>query len=341
MDSLPEQVYDDLTKLAAAICNTPIALITLLDDHRQWFKANVGLQGSETARSVAFCTHAILKPNDIMIVEDATLDDRFASNPLVTSDPNIRFYAGAPLVTPTGDALGTLCVIDREPRKLTGVQSEALRILSRAIIAQLELRRSIATLEDAVLEQERSLDLMHEYQRQMDAVRIDLETQAITDVLTGTKNRRAFDVTIRDQFLRAQGNATTCALLLIDIDEFKELNDRCGHPAGDVTLRAVADLLQSALRTSDFLFRYGGDEFAAILPDTTLNGAFAIGERLRRTVQQASWTRCAITISVGVGVIDATITSSMDLLHAADDALRAAKQCGRNRVSTVDGGRHL
>ena len=128
MDSLPEHAYDDFVKLASAICNTPIALITLLDDHRQWFKATVGMNASETPRSQAFCAHAIMNPAEVMTVQDATQDDRFASNPLVTGDPNIRFYAGAPLVAPTGEALGTLCVIDSEPRELTAPQLEALQV---------------------------------------------------------------------------------------------------------------------------------------------------------------------------------------------------------------------
>jgi GAF domain-containing protein len=108
LDSLPEQAYDDFAKLASAICGTPIALITLLDDHRQWFKANVGLGVSETPRSQAFCAHAIMDPGVVMTVEDATLDHRFAANPLVTGDPGIRFYAGAPLVAPTGDSVSSI-----------------------------------------------------------------------------------------------------------------------------------------------------------------------------------------------------------------------------------------
>ena len=108
LDSLPEQAYDDFAKLASAICGTPIALVTLVDDDRQWFKANVGLDIDETPRSQAFCAHAIMDPASVMTVEDATTDQRFAANPLVTGDPGIRFYAGAPLVAPTGEALGTI-----------------------------------------------------------------------------------------------------------------------------------------------------------------------------------------------------------------------------------------
>lgn len=333
LDSLPEQAYDDLTILASAICDTPIALITLLDEDRQWFKGNVGLEASETPRSIAFCSHAIMNPEEVMVVEDAEVDDRFAANPLVTGDPHIRFYAGAPLVTPTGESLGTICVIDREPRKLTAVQSEALKILSRAVIAQLELRRSIATLEQAVLEQEHHVALMREYQQNMERVRADLESQSRTDALTGIRNRRSFDIQLEEECERAQNGHTPCSLVLIDTDQFKEINDRFGHPAGDETLRAVALLLQSALRSDDVLCRYGGDEFGAILPGTTATAAFIIAERCRRTIERAAWPRRAVTVSLGVASTDATITSAPDLLDAADYALRDAKQTGRNRVS--------
>ncbi len=334
LDSLPEQAYDDLTRLASAICNTPIALITLLDDHRQWFKARVGMETTETPRSIAFCSHAILDPDSVMVIEDAGLDVRFAANPLVTGDPNIRFYAGAPLITPTGEALGTICVIDRVPRTLTEAQSEALRILSREVIAHLELRRSIATLEQAVLEQEQYVEIMHGYQRDLEKVRATLEAESGTDGLTGVQNRRSFDLKLDEECQRAKRHHTACSLLLIDIDQFKEINDRFGHPAGDETLRDVATLLQSALRSGDSLFRYGGDEFGAILPATTSEGAFVIGERMRRTVQSApaSTTR-PVTLSIGVGSVDDDITSPMDLLEAADYALRYAKRQGRNRVS--------
>jgi len=333
MDTLPEQAYDDFAKLAALICHTPIALITLLDDHRQWFKARVGMETSETPREQAFCAHAIMNPDEVMIVKDATRDERFANNPLVTSDPNICFYAGVPLVTPTGEALGTICVIDNKPREITPNQLEALKVLSREVIVQLELRRSIATLEQSVLEQDKYVEQLQEHQRDMDKVRSELETQSITDALTGISNRRAFDAKLEEEFLRAIRYKLACSLVMIDVDRFKQYNDAFGHPAGDEVLKAVATLLKSDIRVHDHLARYGGEEFAIILPNTDLKGALVMGERFRRTIERAVWKHRNITISVGVACIHAELQTPTELLRASDHALYHAKQNGRNRVS--------
>ncbi|GAA0501058.1 sensor histidine kinase [Paractinoplanes deccanensis] len=145
LDSAPEQDFDDIVALASNVCGTPMSLVSLVDTDRQWFKARVGTEATETDREVSFCAHAILG-RDLLVVPDATKDSRFADNPTVTAGDGIRFYAGAPLVTTDGYALGTLCVIDNEPRSLDVEQLQALRALARQVTSQMELRRHAIAL---------------------------------------------------------------------------------------------------------------------------------------------------------------------------------------------------
>jgi anti-sigma regulatory factor (Ser/Thr protein kinase) len=155
LDTEPEKAFDDLALLASQICDTPIALITLVDAERQWFKSRVGVSARETSRDIAICSHAI-RGRDVFIVPDALKDERFRDNPLVVSEPKLRFYTGAPLITSEGYALGTLCVLDMRPRTLNAKQLEALQALRRQVVAQLELRRNLYELERALSERDRA-----------------------------------------------------------------------------------------------------------------------------------------------------------------------------------------
>lgn len=340
LDTHPEQAYDDIVKLASYICGTPIALMSLVDTDRQWFKASVGLSVQQTPREHAFCAHAILDPDKVMVVPNALQDDRFAGNPLVTGEPSIRFYAGAPMVTPTGQVLGTICAIDRVPhQQVVTEQVEAMRALSRGAVAQMELWRSIKAVERSILDRERYVQQMEDYQRRMEESYLQLEAQSTTDGLTGAKNRRAFERRLDEEVGRARRYQSPLALVLLDVDGFKAYNDGFGHPAGDEVLRTIVRILQENAREPDVIARYGGDEFALLLPETGSAGGWVLAERFRRAIQRTAWPHRVITASLGLANLTSDNETGAELIARADQALYRAKQSGRNRVLAAPDGR--
>jgi len=303
LDTIEEQAYDDITYLASCICHAPIAAISLVDAQRQWFKSKMGLAAAEMSRDIAFCAHAILSPGEVMVVNDASYDRRFEGNPLVTTDPHARFYAGAPLVTGDGEALGTICVIDLVPRQMADEERMALQALSRQVMAQLELRRHV----------------------------VELDKLSNLDGLTGIYNRRALDLRLHEEYLRAERMHTPLSYLQIDVDLFKTYNDSYGHLAGDEALRAVAGLLRETARGYDFVARYGGEEFGVILPTTDGQSALDMAERLRMAIERAAWKHRPVTVSIGIAT-NTPERQAHGLLEQADQALYRAKQQGRNRA---------
>ncbi|CAG9216021.1 MULTISPECIES: sensor domain-containing diguanylate cyclase [Paraburkholderia] len=297
LDTPPEERFDRLTRLARRLFGVPIAAVTLVDSHRQWFKSHPGIDASETPRDVSFCSHAILD-DELFLVNDALLDVRFADNPLVTGDPNIRFYAGYPLTVDNGSRLGTLCLIDVKPRALDDEERVLLRDLAR------------------MAEQEIS------------AVQL-----ATTDELTGLSNRRGFEALAQHAIRLCKRAQKPASLLFFDLNGFKNINDVHGHAEGDRALIAFATVLQTALRDSDVIGRLGGDEFVVLLSDSDEEGTAQTIARLRHQLDvhnQSAQAPYQLHCSVGTATYAPDSSQSIDdLLAQADGAMYANKRSQR------------
>ncbi len=304
LDSLPEERFDRITRLAKRLFDVPIALVSLVDDDRQWFKSRIGLDASETPRDVSFCGHAILG-SDVFVVRDACADERFSDNPLVTGDPNVRFYAGCPLELGDGARVGTLCVIDQHARAFEDEDFEILRDLARMVEQELAALQLVST-----------------------------------DELTGLANRRGFTALAMQTLAICRRRNQAATLLYFDLDGFKGINDQLGHAEGDRALQQFADSLTVTLRGSDVVARLGGDEFAALLSHADADGAGAALLRLEEHVDAVNRDRPPahpIVYSVGtVTHVAGDGWEGIDVLLAAADAemYRDKRSRGADRTAT-------
>ena len=249
LDTDPEERFDRLTRMAQRVFGVSIALVSLVDENRQWFKSKVGLDACETGRDISFCGHAILG-SDIFVIEDALEDERFADNPLVTGEPKIRFYAGAPLRYLDGNKLGTLCIIDQEPRVMDEEDYTMLRDLAEMAEGELSAIQ-LATIDD----------------------------------LTKISNRRGFISLAQNSINLCARQGTPVSMVFLDLDKFKPINDQFGHAEGDHALIAFADLMRKSFRDSDVFARIGGDEFVVLLTNTKKDRAAEIVARFRGQVE--------------------------------------------------------
>jgi len=333
---LPEQAYDDIVALARLACGTSQAVMTFVDEERQWFKASEGIAGEETARSIAFCDVAIRKPDEVTVVNDASLHPVFRNYPQVTGPDHLRFYAGAPMVTPAGHALGTVCVVDTVPRELDSRQLDALRALARLAVQLLELRRGNLDAQRQLAERELITRDLLRYQRQLEAQNTELEVEASTDVLTGLLNRTGLERVRQDIAANSQPLDTPFSVAVLDIDFFKRINDTLGHAAGDGVLRIVGEEIARGVRGGDIAVRYGGEEFLVIMPNTSLAGARTVVERIRNDIASRAGLPMPVTVSAGLAMGVAGRDEPEAIFQRADQALYSAKRRGRNRVEVSE-----
>ena len=297
LDTPPEERFDRLTRLAKRLFDVPIALVSLVDANRQWFKSCQGLDATQTPRDISFCGHAILG-EDIMVVTDACSDERFVDNPLVTGEPKVRFYAGFPLSAANGNKLGTLCLIDHAPRSMS---EDDLRLLD---------------------------DLATMVEEELAAIQL-----ATIDELTGLSNRRGFQSVAAHALALCQRTDRAASLLFLDLDRFKEINDRFGHAEGDRTLMEFGRILLESFRDSDVVGRLGGDEFCVLLTGANPDGVDSACRRFADAIRAhntGSQDRPPISYSVGIVDYDRERHASIaDLIQEADEAMYERKRSRR------------
>jgi diguanylate cyclase (GGDEF)-like protein len=298
LDTPREKPFEKITSLVQSVMNVPICAVSLVDRERQWFKSIQGLDVSETPRSMSFCTHTITT-SEPLLVRDALEDARFRSNPLVTDEPHIRSYAGVPLKSPDGYNLGALCAIDRVPREFSEAQIGILKSFAALVVDELELRRI-----------------------------------AERDHLTGALTRRGFINQVNKEMARFRRHGRRSVLVLLDVDHFKSVNDRFGHPAGDEVLKAVSAVCGKHLRADDSFGRLGGEEFGLLLSDVDEAGGRNASERFRRSIEELMidvGQVIQVTASFGLAPLTAALGTPEGWISAADEALYEAKRRGRNR----------
>ncbi len=296
LDTEPDEDFNRITRLASQMLGVPIALISMVDRQRQWFLSRVGLEPRETPREMAFCAYTICS-DDVLVVSDATADDRFKDNPLVTGDPHIRFYAGVPLQTRAGFNLGTLCVISREPRQLAGTEQQLLQDLAGMVTQYLESRRN-----------------------------------SYLCPLTGLQNRRPFHEAGQREFQRARQSGDGLTLLLLGLDGFAAFCARFGAPQGDRLLQEMAARLRTQVGESALLGRVTADEFAVLRPGLHGQEGVALAEHIRAALALDGWlvegVRHPLAISCGVASLCGDDSGFKDLFRRAEAALSQARLSG-------------
>ncbi|OUR73512.1 GGDEF domain-containing protein [Methylophaga sp. 41_12_T18] len=288
LDTPAEERFDRLTRLAKQLFHVPIAVVSLVDANRQWFKSCFGVDATETGRDISFCGHAILGEG-IFLIPNATEDPRFSDNPLVTGPPHIHFYAGCPLSAADGSKLGTLCIIDTVARQLADDELTALKDL--ASMAEQELMAvQLATLDE----------------------------------LTNISNRRGFISLAEKSLTLCHRQQINASLIFLDLNKFKQINDNFGHAEGDRALIAFATLLKQSFRESDIFARIGGDEFVVLLTGANNNLAKHVIKKFQLLLQaysKASKLEYQLTFSYGLVSVDFESDYSIDSLLSQADSL--------------------
>ncbi|MGX6447756.1 GGDEF domain-containing protein [Patulibacter sp. S7RM1-6] len=319
LDTPEEEAFDRIARLAAHVLDVPMATVSIVDEHRVWFKAHHGIEEREVAREPGFCSSAV-EQLDPWVIEHASVDPRTLDHSLVAGAFGLEFYAGIPLRSTEGHNLGTLCVMDHEPRRVTAKELEVLADLAAIVVRELELRRSSRRLADDTRARVRAL-------REL----------AATDPLTGLANRRTFDAGLGGVLDAARRTGGLVSIVMVDLDHFKAFNDAFGHAAGDRALEGTARALEGDARHDDIVARLGGEEFALVLSGADERDAISRAERVRARLADVRVPGAVrrVTASFGIATFDG-VESDEELVRRADASLYRAKGAGRDRIDAPE-----
>ncbi|RNF84414.1 GGDEF domain-containing protein [Montanilutibacter psychrotolerans] len=335
LDTLPERAFDDVAMLAALLTGAPAAGLALIDQQRLWFKARTGLRQQELTGAGGLIAHAQAAPRELLQIGQLVAGEHLDTLPLLVDGRALPCCIGVPLLADR-QMLGLLLVFDTAPHTLSARQNDGLHRLVRQARQLLALRRCVLEQRNLLAEREAFGQRLEDARADMQRRHDQLAHEATHDPLTGLLNRAALDHLRSDPVSQEHFNAQPYALILLDIDHFKQVNDRHGHRLGDLALQAVAEAVNAAVRSSDLVVRYGGEELLVVLPHTRLDGAAEVAERIRRRVARVSSLPFALTVSLGVAAGDPARDQPEHVFERADQALYRAKTSGRDRVVVDD-----